>query len=75
MVITLTLKIYEHEKCNIDTPLAQLFMCFIWQNILIILFILKCWVLNLYSLFTVFCLLLLLSHLAFVSLEQRVYSI
>lgn len=37
MVITLTLKIYEHEKCNIDMPLAQPFICFIWQNILSIL--------------------------------------
>lgn len=41
MVITLALKIYKHEKCNIDMPPAQPFMCFTWQNILSILFYFK----------------------------------
>lgn len=41
MVITLTLKIYEHEKCNVDMPLAQPFICFIWQNIVSILLYFK----------------------------------
>lgn len=41
MVTTLTLKIYEHEKCNVDMPLAQPFICFIWQNIVSILLYFK----------------------------------
>lgn len=41
MLITLIHNIYEHEKCNIDTPLAHPFMCFILQNVVSILFILS----------------------------------
>lgn len=41
MLITLIHNIYEHEKCNIDMPLAHPFMCFILQNVVSILFILR----------------------------------
>lgn len=37
MVITLTQNIYEHEKCNIDMPVAEPFMCFILHNVVSIL--------------------------------------
>lgn len=41
MVITLTQNISEYEKCNIDPPLAQPFMCCILQNVVSILFYFK----------------------------------
>lgn len=75
MVITLTLKIYKHEKCIIDMPLAQPFMCFIWQNILSIPFCFKMLFLKSVQLLLLSVFSCSLSHLAFVSLDQRVYSI
>lgn len=73
MVITLTLKIYEHAKCNMDIPPAQPFMSFIWQNILAYFFLKYCFkIFTAYSLLSVFS--CSLSPLAFVSLDQRIYS-